>query len=138
AITRTRTATVRQAGGNITYSITASHTGNTAATGVTVTDTLPAGTTFVSSTASQGSCAGTATVTCSLGTLGAGSTSATVTIVVSVPANTSPSTITFTNTASITGTPDDNAGNDSSTASTTQAGGASAGESRTHKHRGTV
>jgi hypothetical protein len=41
---------------------------------------LPAGVTFVSSTASQGSCSGTITVTCSLGSLADGA-NATVTIV---------------------------------------------------------
>src|SRR5262249_30009381 len=71
-IGKTAPATVAQAGGEISYAITASHTGNAAATGVMVSDTLPAGTTFVSATASQGTCAGTATVTCSLGTLAAG------------------------------------------------------------------
>ncbi|MGH3579736.1 MAG: hypothetical protein ACRDU0_19565, partial [Mycobacterium sp.] len=68
-------------GANLTYTITATDVGNLPATGVTVTDTLPAGAAFVSSTASQGSCSGTAPVTCALGGLASGA-SATVTIVV--------------------------------------------------------
>ena len=55
--------------------------GRTAAAAVTVSDPLPAGVTFVSATPSVGSCSGTSTVTCSLGTLASGA-SATVTIVV--------------------------------------------------------
>src|SRR5262245_62488927 len=54
SVSKTAPATVPQTGGNITYSITASHTGNTAATEVTETDTLPAGTTFICSNATQG------------------------------------------------------------------------------------
>ena len=46
---------------------------------MTVTDTLPAGAAFVSASASQGTCIGTAPVTCSLGSLASGTT-ATVTV----------------------------------------------------------
>src|SRR5262249_44119571 len=116
SITKTAPATVPQAGGNITYAIKASHTGNTAAAGVTRTDTLPAGVTFVSATPSQGTCTGTATVTCSLGSLAAGTRPPTVSIFPSAPAYPPTSTRTFTNTASITGTPNDNTGNDSASA----------------------
>ncbi|HUF10186.1 MAG TPA: IPTL-CTERM sorting domain-containing protein [Rhodothermales bacterium] len=59
---------------NITYSIAVTNNGPDSATGVTVTDGLPAGTSFVSATPSQGSCSGTTTVTCSLGTLSNGQT----------------------------------------------------------------
>src|SRR5262249_60287310 len=69
---KTAPATVPQGGGNVTYAITASHTGNTAATGVTVTDTLQARATLVSRTPLQETCAGTATGTFSLGTPPAG------------------------------------------------------------------
>jgi uncharacterized repeat protein (TIGR01451 family) len=72
-------------GAQIPYNLTASNAGPDVATNVTVTDTLPAGTTYVSSTPSQGSCAEAAgIVTCSLGTLAAGA-SATITIVVIAP-----------------------------------------------------
>jgi hypothetical protein len=54
--------------------------GPSAAKAVTLTDSLPAGATFVSASSSQGSCSGNATVICQLGTLTPGS-SGIVTIV---------------------------------------------------------
>lgn len=63
------------------YTITVSNTGSVAATGVTVTDPLPPTVTHVSTVASQGSCTGTLTVNCNLGSL-APAASATVTITV--------------------------------------------------------
>lgn len=68
-------------GDNLTYSLTAFNNGLNDLTAVTLTDTLPAGVTFVSSTQSQGSCSGTSVVNCSLGAMTNGS-SANVTIVV--------------------------------------------------------
>lgn len=67
-------------GGNLTYSIAVSNSSGLAATGVVLTDTLPAGVNLVSATASQGVCSGTSVVTCNLGTLNP-SGSAFVTIV---------------------------------------------------------
>ena len=104
-------------GNNITYTITASNNGPSAAQNVTVTDTLPAGVTFVSATPSQGGCAGTTTVTCTLGTLNNGA-SAVVTLVVST-SGAMPSSI--SNTATVSSTTTDPApGNNSSTAMTTR------------------
>src|SRR5205085_10148517 len=54
---------------NTSFLITAANLGPDPATAVTVTDTLPAGMTFFSATPTQGSCSGTTTVTCSMGTL---------------------------------------------------------------------
>jgi uncharacterized repeat protein (TIGR01451 family) len=69
---------------DLTYTATVSNAGATDATGVTVTDTLPAGERFTSAAASQGSCStSSSTVTCSLGEVGA-AISPTVTIVVKV------------------------------------------------------
>ena len=62
-----------------------------------MTDPLPAGTTFVSVAPSQGSCSGTTTVTCDLGTLADG-VSATITLVVHVDGATPGGTV-ITNTA---------------------------------------
>ena len=73
-------------GGQITYTITVGDNGPTAASGVTLTDTLPAGTTFVSAEPTSGSCSESAgTVTCTFGTISAGG-GETVDIVVSAPA----------------------------------------------------
>ena len=71
-------------GNALTYTVTVFNNGPTAATNVEVTDNLPASVTFVSATASQGSCSGTTTVTCNLGTIGNGA-NASVQIVVTAP-----------------------------------------------------
>jgi uncharacterized repeat protein (TIGR01451 family) len=102
AITKTGAATV-DANSNITWTITVSNTGNVAATNVKVTDTLPAGFTFVSSnpdgTGSPGTppfCTHSAgVVSCSLGTIAAAG-SAQITITATAPNTCGP----FTNTAS--------------------------------------
>ncbi|HEX5937760.1 MAG TPA: DUF11 domain-containing protein, partial [Actinomycetota bacterium] len=57
-------------GGTITYTLTVSNEGDADATGVAVTDQLPAGVTFVSATAGCDVSAGT--VTCALGDIGPG------------------------------------------------------------------
>jgi uncharacterized repeat protein (TIGR01451 family) len=68
-------------GTTFTYTIVVSNHGPAAATNVTVTDSLPAGLTFVSSATTQGSCTGTTNVGCNLGTLADGN-SASIQIVV--------------------------------------------------------
>jgi uncharacterized repeat protein (TIGR01451 family) len=100
-------------GNSLTYTLTVSNEGVDTAEGVVLTDTLPNGPSFVSADASQGTCAGTSTVTCNLGTIAANAT-ATVTIVV-----TPRSTGNITNAASVTSTtPDHDASNNNASQQT--------------------
>ncbi|HXU35479.1 MAG TPA: LamG-like jellyroll fold domain-containing protein, partial [Blastocatellia bacterium] len=89
------------AGNALTYTLTVSNAGPDAATNVVLTDTLPGSVTFVSAISSQGSCSGTTTITCNLGSINNGA-NATVQIVV-IP--NSPGTI--TNSASATAAEND-------------------------------
>lgn len=101
-------------GSNLTYTITVTNNGPATATGVTLTDTLPANVTFISATSTQGTCTGTSTVTCNIGTLGANA-SRTVTIVVT-PAIAGG----ISNTATVTANePDINTANNTAAAVTT-------------------
>jgi uncharacterized repeat protein (TIGR01451 family) len=80
SITKSDSPDPVSSGQELTYSIGVSNAGPSAASGVTVTDTLPSGVTFNSATASQGTCSqASGTVTCNLGTVNNGS-SASVTI----------------------------------------------------------
>ena len=81
AVTKAGPATAF-AGTQVTYSINVTNNGPSDATNVVVTDTLPAGTAFVSSTVS---CTGTPLV-CNLGSL-ANAASTSFSITISVPAN---------------------------------------------------
>lgn len=81
AISKTDSPDPILVGEPLTYTITVKNSGPSSAGSVTVVDTIPAGTTFESASASQGSCSGSSTVTCDLGTLQP-EESATVTIVV--------------------------------------------------------
>jgi uncharacterized repeat protein (TIGR01451 family) len=101
-------------GKNVTYTATVANAGPSGATGVTLVDTLPAGTTFVSATASAGSCSGSGPVTCTLGSLAKGAT-ATVTVVVTANAQG-----TISNSVSVTSTESDlDASNNAAQESTT-------------------
>lgn len=71
----------------ITFTISVTNGGPVAATGVVVTDTLPAGLTFVSVTSATASCGGTTTVTCTIPAL-AVSASATISLVASASGTT--------------------------------------------------
>ena len=95
---------------NVTYTISVTNNGPSTAHAVTLTDTLAPGLTLVSSTPSQGSCAGTGPIVCSLGTMNSGSNT-TVTVVATPGAAGS-----YPNTATVTATEADlNAGNNSYT-----------------------
>jgi uncharacterized repeat protein (TIGR01451 family) len=84
------------AGNDVQYVVTVTNNGTAAVAGVSTTDTLPAGTTFVS--ASSG-CTGTGPVTCSLGTINGGA-SKSVNIVVKTSASQAGQTIVNTATTS--------------------------------------
>lgn len=112
-------------GATLTYTITVEDFGPQAASGVTVTDSLPKGVDFVSANASVGKCTQKARkVTCELGTVGPGANygpPAIVTIAV-IPREAG----TITNTASVKGDQKDPVGsNDKATATTRVLGAAS-------------
>ena len=103
-------------GQTVTYSVTLANAGPDVATGVVVTDVLPAGVTFASSTPSVGSYdSGTGDWT--VGTLGAGS--ATLAITATVDGGTATQTITNTATLTAVDQADTNAGNDAASTSLT-------------------
>src|SRR5206468_3724620 len=72
AVSKTDSPDPVAAGGNLTYTLSYSNTGNANATGVVITDTVPANTTFVSATA--GGTLASGVVTWSVGNLAAGAT----------------------------------------------------------------
>ena len=107
------------AGTNLTYTATVANTGPTAATDVSFSVPVPAGTTLVSATPSgAGTCTNTSPVTCTwAGSTAAGASNSAV-IIVSVPANAAAgSTITATATAT-SPTADPNLANNVATATT--------------------
>jgi len=121
AISKTASPPPYGTGLPITYTIVVSDTGPVSATGVMVTDNIPPGTTFVSATPTQGTCSGTTTVTCNLGTLASGAT-ATISLVLQLPS--APGTV--SNTATVTSaSPDTNPANNSSTSTVTVVAAAS-------------
>jgi hypothetical protein len=122
-ITKTDSPDPVNAGTNLTYVITASNSGPDPAANANWTDTLPAGTTFVSLTAAAGwSCTTPAigaggTVTCNIASFAVGS--AGFSMIVNVDAAVAAGTV-LTNTATITSTTADPvSGNNSSTTTTT-------------------
>jgi uncharacterized repeat protein (TIGR01451 family) len=102
SITKTSTPQPVVAGTNLTYIIMAANAGPSPATNVVVTDTLPAEVSVVSVTPSVGTCSGgipgnpEQPVICTLGTLNA-SSSATITVVVTVDSSTPDGTILINN-----------------------------------------
>jgi uncharacterized repeat protein (TIGR01451 family) len=109
------------AGNSITYTITVSNAGPSTATSVSWTDTLPAGTTFVSEMQTTGptfTCTTGATISCSIASLASGAT-ATFSVTVQIAPGVANGS-TLSNTANVTSTtPDPNGNNNASTAMTT-------------------
>jgi uncharacterized repeat protein (TIGR01451 family) len=113
SVTKSASAGTVTVGQNVTYTLKVTNNGPDVANLVSVSDTLPGGVTFVSASASQGSCSGSGPVTCAIGTLGVGA-SATVTIVVTTTTAGSK-----TDTAAVTAPlTDPNAQNDTASATT--------------------
>jgi uncharacterized repeat protein (TIGR01451 family) len=99
-----------------TYTVT--NHGPGPASGATVIDAIPAGSVYFSSSSSQGSCSGTTTVVCSLGTLDSANTGSTTTATVTITVIPS-KTGTLTNTAGVSSaTADPNTANNAASAST--------------------
>jgi len=111
----TKTGAATAAGNaNVVYTITVVNPGVTGASNVIVSDTLPAGTAFVSATSTQGTCVNGTPVTCTLGSL-AGGASATITLTLKMPN----SNTTVSNTASVTASESDPNTNDNSSTAVT-------------------
>lgn len=87
SVTKVPNATTIRAGDEVTYTITARNNGPSVANNVVVTDPLPAGVNFISATSTKGTCSGTTTVTCNVGTLQASApdNTAVITIKIQVP-----------------------------------------------------
>ncbi|MGZ4390873.1 MAG: hypothetical protein ACXVRK_01945 [Gaiellaceae bacterium] len=113
AITKTGSPATQDLGqGNITWTMVVTNNGPSTATGVKVSDPMPAGNTYVSSTSTQGTCTGGAILNCDIGTMAAGAT-VTITLI------TTPSQPgTQTNTAVVSSSrPESNLANNTATAS---------------------
>ena len=112
SLTKTDSPDPVLAGADVTYTLTAKNNGPTSATGVTITDTLPASVTFVS--ASTGCTNNAGTVTCSVGTLANGKSASRTITVKSTQAGT------LSNSATVRGDQyDPNSANNTATATTT-------------------
>jgi uncharacterized repeat protein (TIGR01451 family) len=95
----------------ITWTMVVTNNGPSTATGVKVSDPMPGGNTYVSSTTTQGTCTGGAILNCDIGSMAAGA-SVTITLI------TTPSAVGIqTNTAAVSGNrPETNTGNNQATA----------------------
>jgi uncharacterized repeat protein (TIGR01451 family) len=123
AVSQTATPTPGLITQPLTYSITVSNNGPNAASGVVLTDTLPANTSFVSASASEGQVPTQAAgvVTANLGTVAANSV-ATVLVTVVPSATSFPSVVNMVSVSSPTNDP--NLGNNTSSLTTTVAANA--------------
>ncbi len=81
ALNKTGSPNPAAVGANLSYRLVVTNNGPGGATGVITSDMLPGNVTFVSATPTQGTCSGTASINCNLGSLAANANAA-VTIVV--------------------------------------------------------
>jgi large repetitive protein len=115
SVVKTATPNPAVAGGQLTYTFSTSNNGPSGATGVTLSDTLPAGVTYVSSSGQGTVTNNNGTLAVQLGSLAAGAADST-SIVVAVSSSASGS---ITNTVTVTGDqPDPNLSNNTSTVTT--------------------
>ena len=115
SITKLASATTVNTGGAVSYNLTVANSGPDAVAGITVSDTLPVGMTWVSAGGIGWSCSGTITVTCTMGALASGSVAPIITISVtaSIPGS-------INNTATVSSlTPDPIPANNSASAAVT-------------------
>ena len=115
ALVKTAAPNPVKAGQQLTYTLTATDNGPSNATGVTIVDTLPAGTSYISASGQSSATIAGQTLTLNVGNLAAGASS-TITVVVDV-ASTASGTI--TNTATVSGNqPDPNLANNTASVTT--------------------
>jgi uncharacterized repeat protein (TIGR01451 family) len=109
------------AGNNITYTQVVTNNGPAASPNVTLTEGLPANTSFVSANGPAGwTCSGTTTITCSAATLASGA-NATITVVVKVIAGTAAGTVISDVVSVASDIEDPNTSNNTATANVTVA-----------------
>jgi uncharacterized repeat protein (TIGR01451 family) len=121
AITNSASPNPVIAGNNITYTQVVTNKGPAASPNTTLTESLPANTTFVSASGPAGwTCSGTTTITCSAATLASGA-NATITVVVQVIAGTAAGTVISDVVSVVSGIEDPNTTNNNATANVTVA-----------------
>lgn len=102
---------------NLVYTLKVSNNGPASALGVTVSDPLPAGVTFVSASSTQGTCNSASPVSCTIGTMSPGSV---VIVTINATANTISTATKPTNTATVSTTSSDpNSANNTSSFTST-------------------
>lgn len=119
-VTKTGPTSAVFVGDNLTYTIKVENLGPSVAANVSVSDTLPAGTTKFSASGTDWTCLGTATITCNRASLGV-TTAPDITIVVTVDSYPAGGSLSNTATAS-SGTTEPTAGNNSNNSDTATTG----------------
>ncbi len=115
SITKTTSSDSTAPGGDLVYSLLAENHGPSTAVNATVSDTLPAGTTYVSASTTAGNCGeSSGTVTCALGDMASGA-SGTITLTVKLGTDFSGSSVSNTATIESPTTFDPHLGNNTST-----------------------